>query len=467
MLIPSDIDPLFEPSYYLHPRRRLCNQFAAARPSCQFAPRKVLKAMEWISTGYWTAVAGAAVFSVLLTWQAFEHRRYARSRSEHRPTVDYRSHVCLFVPCKGSDVDLEDNLRPLFEQDQGDYEIVFIVESSDDPAALTIRRVMQQYPGIPSRLVVAGLSTTSGQKVHNLLVATENLPRHVEVLAFVDADVRPPRHWLRLLTGRLHNIPVSTGYRSFVPKRVTFANLTLSSINGSVIPIMFPGKHHLIWGGSWSITRQVFESSGLREDWTGTLSDDLIATRVMARVQQRVAAEPMCILPSPLDVDLRGMFSFVRRQLIIGRCYVPVHWYALLLGSGMLQLMIWGSLAAAIGGWFSGAAWSWQPAAGCGLLYAFHVGRASLRHQASQYYLRDLQPELKAVHRFDLWLGPIAGLVGWLGLVSSAFSRQIVWKGIAYEMRPGGAIKKIVRPPVDPATLAIHSPQPETSRRVA
>jgi hypothetical protein len=423
--------------------------------------------MEWISTGYWTAVAGAAVFSVLLTWQAFEHRRYARSRSEHRPTVDRRNHVCLFVPCKGSDADLEDNLRPLLEQDQGNYEVVFIVESNEDPAAQTIRRVMQQYPGVTTRLIAAGLSTTSGQKVHNLLVATENLPQHIKTLAFVDADVRPPRDWLRRLTGRLHNIPVSTGYRYFVPKRATFANLALASINGAVVPIMFPGKHHLIWGGSWSITREVFESSGLRDAWKGTLSDDLIATRVMARVQQRVAAEPMCILPSPLDVDVRGMFSFVRRQLIIGRCYASVHWYALLLGSGFQQVMFWGSLAAAMVGLLTAKHWGWQPASGFALLYALHVIRAFLRHQASYSYLRDLKSEMKAVHRFDTWLGPVAGLVGWLGLVSSALSRQIVWKGITYEMRPGGAIKNIVRPPADSATLAIPASSPDVARRAA
>ena len=423
--------------------------------------------MEWLSTGYWVAVAGASVFSLLLTWQAFEHRRYARSRSKHRPINHQRKHACLFVPCKGLDDDLEANLQPLFEQDQGDYEIALIVESEHDPAADVIRRVMRQYPGIASRLVVAGLSTDSGQKVHNLLIATEGLPQHVETLVFVDADVRPPRDWLRRLTGRLHNIPVATGYRCFVPKRSTFANLVLSSINGAVVPIMFPGKHHLIWGGSWAITRELFDTCGLRDAWRGTLSDDLIATRVMARVGQRVAAEPMCILPSPLDVSVHGMFSFVRRQLIIGRCYVPVHWYALLIGCGLMQAMFWGSLAAAAWGGASGATWAWQPATAVGLLYGMHFVRAQLRHAASHYYLRDRQQELRAVRHFDIWLGPVAGAFGWLGLLASAFSRRIVWKGIAYVMLPGGAIVNIVRPTGGSDPASKHSLAPEAGRKVA
>lgn len=409
--------------------------------------------MDWLTTLYWTTVAGAAIFSLLLTSQAFEHRRFARGRSRHRPTEFRHRHVALFVPCKGVDVDLEANLRPLFEQDYGKYEIVFVVESDDDPACHTIRRVMEQYPGTQSRLVIAGLSTSTGQKVHNLLVATDHLPEHIEVLAFVDADVCPPRDWLSLLTARLDDAPVSTGYRCFVPKRATLANCILASINGAVVPIMFPGKHHLIWGGSWAITREVFQSSGLRDAWPGTLSDDLIATRVMAQNRQTVSAEPMCMLPSPLDVDWRSMFGFIRRQLIIGRCYVPVHWYALLFGSSVMQGLFWGSLVAALWGLFAGAAWTWQPAVAVGLLYALHLGRAYLRHDASRYYLPYRQDDLAAARRFDIWFGPVAGVVGWLGLVGSAFTRRIVWKGIAYEMRPGGQIKSIVRPPADAGAL--------------
>jgi hypothetical protein len=405
--------------------------------------------MEWFTLGYWTAVAASAIFSLLLTWQTYEHRRFSRSRSRHKLNAAPSRHAALFVPCKGSDADLEANLRPLLEQDYPDYEVVFVVESDEDPAARTIRRLMDHYQGTPSRLVVAGMSTDSGQKVHNLLAATAHLPPGVELLVFVDADVCPPRNWLRLLTGRLEKRSVSTGYRAFVPKRATLPNLVLSSINGAVVPIMFPGQHHLIWGGSWAITREVFDSSRLREAWQGTLSDDLIATRVMARERERVAAEPMCVLPSPLDVGWRDMFSFVRRQLIIGRCYVPVHWYALLVGSTATQALFWGSLAACGWGLAVGAPWTWQPAAAVALLYGLHLVRALLRQDATRYYLPNRRAELAAARRFDIWLGPVAGVVGWAALVSSAFSRRIVWKGIAYEMRRGGRLVRITRPAVE------------------
>lgn len=420
--------------------------------------------MDWLYTAYLTAAIGVIVFSMLLTWQAFEHRRFARSRVRHQPNKPNLRHVCLFVPCKGTDDDLEANLRPLFEQDHQDYELVLIVESDEDPAAAAIRREMRRHPQVTARLVVAGLSEGTGQKVHNLRVATENLPPHVEILAFVDADVCPPTDWLRRLTARLYSVQVTTGYRFFVPKRATFANYLLASINGSIIPIMFPGKHHLIWGGSWATTREVFESSNLRERWRGTLSDDLIATRVMAEGRYRVSAEPTCILPSPLDVDMRGMFSFVRRQLIIGRCYVSVHWYALLLGSTLVQWMLWGSAAAALVGVLDGASWTAPPAFVAAVLYGLHLLRARYRHQALRCCMPAQQAEIKQALRFDAWLGPLAGLTGWLGLVSSAIGRRIVWKGIAYEMKPGGAITSIVRAPKQLKPMAEFSAAGGTKR---
>jgi len=418
--------------------------------------------MDWLVTGYWAMIAAATLFSALLTWQAFEHRRYARSRAKHTVSPGLNRHIALFVPCKGHDDDLAENLRPLFEQEQCSYELVFVVESDHDPAAAIIRRMMNEYGGVRSKLIVAGLAVDSGQKVHNLLAATAAIPTEAGVLAFVDADVRPPHDWLRRLTSRLHNFPVTTGYRYFMPKSQTFANLVLASLNGSIIPIMFPGKHHLIWGGSWAISREVFIASGLRDEWRGTLSDDLIATRTMARLQHRVSAEPMCILPSPLEVDIRGMLSFVRRQLVIGRCYTPVHWYALLVGSALLQLTLWGSLLAALGGALGGAGWAIQPAVAFGVLYALHWKRARLRHAACRLYLPTRQAELKAVHRFDALLGPIAGTVGLVGLLASGITRRIVWKGIAYDMRPGGTLSKIERQDSTPPNL-----QNSSARRAA
>ena len=205
--------------------------------------------------------------------------RASRNRRVYHKTPPDR--VALFVPCKGADTDTEPNLRAMFEQDHTNYELVFIVENVDDDACQPIRRLIAEYPGRQARLVLAGVATTSGQKVHNLLVATGQLPSDATVLAFADADIRPPSHWLRMLTQRINPFAAASGYRWFVPKRPSLANLLVASIDSAVVPLMFPSTHHKVWGGSWAIRREVFESSGLREAWRGTLSDDLVASNVL------------------------------------------------------------------------------------------------------------------------------------------------------------------------------------------
>ncbi len=399
--------------------------------------------MQWLVTLYAVLTTLAVGFAALLTLQTWEHRRFARSRSKHPNRRPPRGRIALFVPCKGADVDLESNLRPLFEQDHGNYELIFAVESLNDAACHTIHRLIAQYPGHHAKLIDAGISTVSGQKVHNLLVATEHLSSAVDILAFVDADVRPPRDWLRMLTQRLDGYGAATGYRWFVPKRATLANCMLSSMDSAVVPIMFPGLHHKVWGGSWAIRRDVFDTGRLRDAWRGTLSDDLVAASVLARTRQRVALEPSCILPSPLDVDLSGMFTFVRRQFTIGRCYTPVLWGSVLVMNCLSQVVFWSSLAAMVWGSCTAAEWTWTPASVVGLLYALHIVRAWLRQQASRHYLPNRQEELAAARQFDIWLGPLAGLACCLGLVGSAFGRRISWKGITYEMRWGGKIRQI------------------------
>ena len=186
--------------------------------------------------------------SLLLALQTWEHCRYVRScmRSivRHQPA----GRVALFAPCKGIDLDLEANLRSLLEQDYDDYEVTFIVESTDDAAYPAIRRAIGQHPNVAARVVVAGHATDSGQKVHNLRVATEHLSPETKYLAFVDSDARPRREWLRGLVSRLDDpsLGAVTGYRWFTPEKASVGNALVYSMNCGVLSLLTRSSHYLI-----------------------------------------------------------------------------------------------------------------------------------------------------------------------------------------------------------------------------
>ena len=282
-----------------------------------------------------------------------------RGLERHQPT----GRVALFAPCKGLDLDLEANLRALLRQDYDNYEVTFIVESTDDPAYPAIRRAMAEHPWVPARVVVAGRATDSGQKVHNLRVATEHFSQRVKYLAFVDSDARPRPEWLRLLVSRLDQpgLGAVTGYRWFTPSRPTVANALVYSMNCDVISLLTRSSHYLIWGGSWAIRREVFDAIGLRDAWKGTLSDDLVASRLMRQSRLEVRFEPACVVASPLDESLRQAMSFIRRQYLVARLYTFDWWLFSLLAATFTNLIWLGNLGVLVWSLLTGSPSPWIP----------------------------------------------------------------------------------------------------------
>lgn len=434
----------------------------------------------WLAA-YLVLVSLAVAQSLALVLQTWEHRRYARScmrgLDRHRPT----GRAAVFAPCKGTDVDLEENLRALLSQDYHDYEVTFIVQSTDDPAAEVIRRVTADPCRVATRLVIAGRGTECGQKVHNLRAGTAGLSPQVEYLAFVDSDARPRPEWLRLLIGQLceGNTGAVTGYRWFVPQRDSLANLLLYSMNCEIMSLLGRSSHYLVWGGSWGIRREVFESIDLHSAWSGTLSDDLVATRQLRQGRLGVRFEPGCVVASPLDYSMRQMYSFVRRQYLVAKCYVP-DWWALAIAASTFTNLAWlGSLAVLGGSLLYGTPPVWIPACGCAVLYLLGVYRGSLRQDLVGTYFPDRRERLRKAGRFDVWANPLARFVHWLGVLGSLFGRQITWRGISYRVFPGGQIRIVGREdqpaaaPVEPrvaerpALDEEHQAEPETPTKKA
>ena len=272
----------------------------------------------------------ALLWAVLLTLQVYEHKRYVGASLRTAPGKwGVPPGVLVCVPCKGLDLDLADNLRCVLTQDYPKYRVRFVVDSADDPASAVIKQLMSEA-SVPCELLIAGRCIDSGQKVHNLCHATAELPDDVEVLVFFDSDARPAPDAVARLTESVcrGGLQVATGYRWFVPQRLTLANLTLASVNAAAASLY---KHHgwnLIWGGSWAITRELFERTAIADAWRGTLSDDLVASRVLRLAGVRIVFEPGCMATSPIDATWKEAVTFLRRQFLICRCYAPMWWWA-------------------------------------------------------------------------------------------------------------------------------------------
>jgi hypothetical protein len=398
----------------------------------------------WL-VAYCVLVGLAVAQAVLMVLQTWEHRRFARSRFRALRRARPSGKAMVFAPCKGIDDDLEENLRRLFHQDYGDYEITFIVEDVSDPAYGRIRRLIADHRHVVCHLVIAGRAKESGQKVHNLRMATRQLRSEIEFLAFIDSDARPRREWLRGLIGRLadrgnRDVGAVTGYRWLVPTRPTPANHLLYGVNCGITALFGPKGFYPIWGGSWAIRRTVFKSIGLRQEWKGTLSDDLVASNVLRRNKLGVRFEPAGVVTSPIDGGLRQMFSFLRRQYLIGRFYTPRAWALGLASAALPNLAWWISLGAVIQGLAAGAS-VWLPAGACAALYLVNVARGWMRQDLIGLYCPDLRAELRRARRFDVVAWPLVSLANAVGMFASMLGRHITWRGITYRLSTGGRIR--------------------------
>jgi len=109
--------------------------------------------------------------------------------------------VAVILPIKGVDDDTHANIQALLDQDYPEYRLIFTAESDEDPVVGLLEKMAREDSRI--EIVIAGLASNRGQKVHNQLAAVERTTEHDEVLAFMDADARPNPNWLRALVAPL------------------------------------------------------------------------------------------------------------------------------------------------------------------------------------------------------------------------------------------------------------------------
>ena len=391
--------------------------------------------MDWY---YYIALA-AIISQLLFLLQTYNNYRYALAKYKKERSW-YRPRTVLIVPCKGLESAFGENISSFFNQDYENYLLWFVVADESDPAyseLCKLKKLLRQASKARDvQIFVAGKGKACSQKIHNLLYCYERISDDIDILAFADSDACVRSDWLSHLVYPLRQPKngVATGYRWFIPKKNNLASLALSALNAKVAQLLGNTRFNQAWGGSMAVRVDVFRRLGLDKIWPKALSDDLSLSTAVKKVGLKVAFVPACLVASHESTTWRKLFEFSRRQFLITRIYAPKTWWFGLCSCVYSVLGIWGAAALAIYATMiqhrNMNLFALVPL----VFFVNQLGRAILRQTTAEKLLQHECRAMRAACLADILACWLWSLLLLFFIISSAFGRTIVWRGIRYKL---------------------------------
>jgi ceramide glucosyltransferase len=263
---------------------------------------------------YWCGIAVSASAAVYTVAAAIAVR--VKLRTDYNVRPGEIPAVTILKPLCGDEHELYECLRSFCDQDYPQFQIVFGVADSADPAAEVVSRLQREYPKLDLKLVVDRRQHGSSRKVSNLMNMMP-LARH-DFLVVSDSDVRVPRDYLSRVVPPLLDPDVgivTCPYRG-VPRRGLWSLLGSMFINDWFIPSVrvaaLSGSRAFAFGVTIALRRQVLAGIGGFAAIANQLADDyrlgqLTRARGLRTVLSAVVVETC--------VDERSFGGLVRHEL--------------------------------------------------------------------------------------------------------------------------------------------------------
>jgi len=233
-------------------------------------------------------------------FQILAVRSYKRPDPSLRPEADHSSHsasgplppVSILKPMKGLDDNLFDNLESFCRLDYPEYEIIFALQSWNDPAYKVAKKVKDKYPGIDITIHVENYNPGLNPKVNNLIPAYR-ISKHRTIL-ISDSNVAVDKDYLRAIANKLDdptvglvcNLIRGMGGYSF---GAVLENLHMNSfIIGSVGLLDRFMKMPCVIGKSMLMRKSDLEAIGGLAEFKDVLAEDYLMGQRIAGLGKKV-----------------------------------------------------------------------------------------------------------------------------------------------------------------------------------
>ncbi|XVF88630.1 hypothetical protein PTKIN_Ptkin19aG0066300 [Pterospermum kingtungense] len=360
----------------------------------------------------------------------------------------------------------------------GPLDFLFLVESTEDPAYHAISRLISDFKDeVDAKIIVAGLSTTCSQKIHNQLVGVEKMHKDAKYVLFLDDDVRLHPGSIGALTAEMEKNPeifIQTGYPLDLPSGSLGSYCIYEYHMPCSMGFATGGKTFFLWGGCMMMHADDFRHdrygvvSGLRD---GGYSDDMTLAALAGAHKRLITSPPVAVFPHPLasDLSFSRYWNYLRKQTFVLESYISkVNWLMnkalfsshcyLSWGFVAPYLMAMVHVAAALQSYIKGYSYEESTCSTGGLVLASCLAICTFTELLSMWNLTRIEVQLcnmlspeapkLSLGTYNWSMVFVAMLVdNFLYPISafrSHFSQSINWSGIRYHLKKG-KISKIER----------------------
>jgi ceramide glucosyltransferase len=338
----------------------------------------------------------------------------------------YSPPVSILKPVRGVDCEAYENFASYCLLDYPEYELIFAVADSDDPAVPLIEKLQTDFPQCSIRLIQGAERIGANNKVNSLCRLVEEAKYDVVVMS--DSDVRVDPDYLKTVVPPFADPQVGavTAFCRCITGGSVAADLDalgmyLDSAPGALVARMLEGKMQFAFGWTMATTKRHLSEIGGWEAMANHHSDDFeLGNRIARRgYTVELMRKPVWMV---FPKETVGQYFQHELRWSIGLKNVrPTAYWWLLLTHGLP----WALLAAAVA---ASARW-WGIAAAH--IVAYLSLRLGLAWTTGVWGLGDRGTTKR------LWLVPLRDAITFIVWVSGFFSEKITWRGLVYRVKNG------------------------------
>jgi len=330
--------------------------------------------------------------------------------------------VSILKPVRGLDPDAYENFASFCRQDYPDYEILFCVGDTNDPAFPLLEQLIREFPERRIRILVGSGRDAANDKVAKLVRLVDEASH--EYLVISDSDVRVKPNYLRKILAPLTNPRVGAVTCFYVPTEDTSWVQSLQDVGmlsdfypGILVAKQLDGVKFAL-GPTIATTRTRLQAFGGYASLENRPADDLLVGRLIADQGYEVTLLPYSISTVPDYQSLKELFHKRLRWITVMRHMRPWGHIGLIFTLGLP----WALLAVAVHPTFAIAA---------SYLGGYLLFRIALTAVVGAWGLRQR----------DVWgkmlLVPVWDALACLIWLVSFTRKSIRWRGQDYLIRNG------------------------------